>query len=48
MEVQVCVVGCAVEWGAFFVKWHFLMSYLDKLYFKVPVTIYHTLWVIRL
>lgn len=24
------------------------MSYLDKLYIKVPVTIYHTLWVIRL
>lgn len=34
--------------GSFCVKGQFLMLYLDKLYFKVPVTIYHALWVIRL
>lgn len=30
------------------VKGQLLVPYLDKLYFKVPVIIYHALWVIRL
>lgn len=48
MEVQVCAIDCAAELESLCVKGQLLVPYLDKLYFKVPVIIYHALWVIRL